>query len=365
MARHAHHLPRRQRRRRAAVDRDNSRLKGHKGQLFDGGIRTPLVVCWPARRAARAPRVVATPVISLDLAPTILEAAGVVAPRARTAHGAEVAFDGKSLLPLLTAPAGAAHHEALHWLDGHPDWRDANLPWVGTRAWAIRRGRFKIYGGSEGVKLYDLDADRMETTDVSEQFPDDFEEMVALHTAWRDDVYETYRSSERTAGNFSEARRRALAVPRGSNEACPQTKAFRSKYAQRHQQWNRASRMILHHVDDCAQCGLNWCYLPAVTARDQTELRKQVAAATIGAPLSQLGCANVSLRDWVWAWRKSALRRSSRSNTSALSRTTSTRARGALATGAAMAIGTRSPSRASPVYGCAQTSSREARPYRI
>ena len=62
--------------------------------------------------------------------------------------------------------------------------------------------------------------------------------------------------------------------------------------------------MILHHVDDCAQCGLNWCYLPAVTARDQTELRKQVAAATIGAPLSQLGCANVSLRDWVWASAK-------------------------------------------------------------
>ena len=62
--------------------------------------------------------------------------------------------------------------------------------------------------------------------------------------------------------------------------------------------------MILHHIDDCSQCAMNWCYLPAVTARDQTELRKQVAAVTIGAPLSQLGCANVSLREWVWASAK-------------------------------------------------------------
>ena len=56
----------------------------------------------------------------------------------------------------------------------------------------------------------------------------------------------------------------------GSGRAPP----HRASSKQRHQHWNRLSRVVLHKVNDCAQCNLQWCYLPAVTAKDEAELRK-------------------------------------------------------------------------------------------
>lgn len=67
----------------------------HKGHLYDSGTHVPLAVRWPA--AVKPGRRVTDFVSLADLAPTVLEAAGVGTPAAMT---------GRSLLPLLTA-AGA------------------------------------------------------------------------------------------------------------------------------------------------------------------------------------------------------------------------------------------------------------------
>ena len=68
-----------------------------KTQLYDMGTHVPLAVRWPARIGATLP---ATAFVSLtDLAPTFLEAAGVVVPSVMT---------GRSLLPLLTREAADA-----------------------------------------------------------------------------------------------------------------------------------------------------------------------------------------------------------------------------------------------------------------
>ena len=69
----------------------NTPLRGFKAQNYEGGIRTPFIVSWPGR--FKGGRTIDTPISSLDILPTALEAAGVEAERP---------LDGKSLLPLLT-----------------------------------------------------------------------------------------------------------------------------------------------------------------------------------------------------------------------------------------------------------------------
>ena len=82
----------------------NLPLKGQKGMLAEGGIRTPFVAAWPGRMPAG--RVYDRPVHSLDVAATALAAAGV--PRAPE-------LDGVDLLPYVTGAKDGAPHETLYW----------------------------------------------------------------------------------------------------------------------------------------------------------------------------------------------------------------------------------------------------------
>ena len=84
----------------------NVPLRGQKGQLYEGGIRIPFMLRWPGR--IRGGRTIAQPVISLDLLPTILAAAGVTKRPPKT-------VDGGSLLPLLTEGETAPVHKELYW----------------------------------------------------------------------------------------------------------------------------------------------------------------------------------------------------------------------------------------------------------
>lgn len=82
-----------------------------KTTLYDSGIRTPLIVRWPGK--VKAGTVNEQLVSSLDLAPTVLEAAGVTPPKA---------FVGRSMVKLLSdAPADYQHRDAIfaerHWHD--------------------------------------------------------------------------------------------------------------------------------------------------------------------------------------------------------------------------------------------------------
>ncbi len=52
----------------------NTPLRGHKGQLWEGGIRVPMAMRWPRKIAPG--RVVKTPVISPDWLPTFVDASG-------------------------------------------------------------------------------------------------------------------------------------------------------------------------------------------------------------------------------------------------------------------------------------------------
>ena len=80
-------------------------LRGGKGMFYEGGIRVPLVICWPGK--IKPGSICNTPVISVDFYPTFLEIAGIAKNKRKI-------LDGESLLPLLT-DRGSFSREAIYW----------------------------------------------------------------------------------------------------------------------------------------------------------------------------------------------------------------------------------------------------------
>jgi arylsulfatase A-like enzyme len=76
----------------------NGPLRGFKGTPFEGGVRGPLVIRWPSR--VQPGQVTRTPVSSLDLHPTLAEAAGI--------PPGSLAVDGRSFLAILTRTGSTA-----------------------------------------------------------------------------------------------------------------------------------------------------------------------------------------------------------------------------------------------------------------
>lgn len=140
----------------------NTPLRGFKGSLYEGGIRTPFIVSWPARFAGG--RTIDEPVISLDILPTALDAVGELS--------GEQPFDGKSLLPLLT-DAATSHHETLYWSEG-----------PASGEWAVRRGDWKLHGQGERLELYNLADDPAEERNLARRNPEMAETLHDAYTAW-------------------------------------------------------------------------------------------------------------------------------------------------------------------------------------
>ncbi len=140
---------------------DNGSLRGRKGTMWEGGIRVPCAMRWPARLPRG--RVVSEPVIALDILPTALAAAGIAFEPS--------SLDGVDLLPFLTGATATTPHEVLHWRQGS--------------RWAVRAGSLKLVKADDGrPRLFDLAADRGESRDLAEVRPDDLGRLRALHDSW-------------------------------------------------------------------------------------------------------------------------------------------------------------------------------------
>lgn len=147
-----------------ATGHDNTPLRGHKGSSWEGGIRVPFAVRWPA--GIPGGQTIEVPVIALDIFPTALAAAGI-------ADRPGQPLDGVNLLPLLTGKSKARPHQTLHWKTASP--------------WAVRDGDLKLVGGNknqEGPELYDLAKDVSESDNLAARRPDDVKRLLALHEAW-------------------------------------------------------------------------------------------------------------------------------------------------------------------------------------
>lgn len=146
-------------------------LNGGKGQLYEGGIRVPLVMTGPGVKHAGSTCQV--PVSSVDLYPTLLEMARLTAP-----HGQ--VLDGVSLVPALQGE-GELRRERLFW----------HFPcYVGKAppSSAMREGKWKLVEFFEDgghVELYNLEADPNERKDLAKSLPERAEAMHRVLRAWQ------------------------------------------------------------------------------------------------------------------------------------------------------------------------------------
>jgi arylsulfatase A-like enzyme len=126
---------------------DNSPLSGGKATMWEGGLRVPCIIKWPGR--IQKGRVIGSFISSLELFPTILEAAGVDKPTS-------LILDGFSILPMLKGEKIMERKE-MFW-----DFRDEYAARVGNMKWIDSK---KVKG------LFNLSDDIGEKNDLSEKVP--------------------------------------------------------------------------------------------------------------------------------------------------------------------------------------------------
>lgn len=155
----------------------NLPLRVGKGSCYEGGTRVPLVIDWPG--VTKPGSVCDTPVISMDLYPTIAKAAG--APEA-----VANAKDGVDLAPLLHQSGGISRDE-LFW--HYPHYQHYQLGGA-TPYSAIRKGDFKLieFLDNMRVELYNLRNDIGEKTNLAGKMPEKVDELRKRLHAWRDEV---------------------------------------------------------------------------------------------------------------------------------------------------------------------------------
>ena len=137
---------------------DASPLRADKGHLYEGGIRVPLIVRWPGKVEAGA--VEETPVILMDLHPTILSATGLDL-------NSTIPNDGHNLLPLLKGKE-KLKNRAVYW--HYPNFAFHRDNRLGS---AIREADHKLiyFYDTDSVELYNLKNDIGEKNDLSGKMP--------------------------------------------------------------------------------------------------------------------------------------------------------------------------------------------------
>lgn len=139
----------------------NGALKGYKRDLYEGGIRTPLLVKWPGRIKAGS----TSDLVSAfwDIMPTLADISGTQTPEN---------IDGISFLPTLLGIKNQKQHEYLYWEFHEQGGKIA----VRKSDWkAVKRNVDRTPQGS--IELYDLSMDSGETNDVAASHPEIVKEM--------------------------------------------------------------------------------------------------------------------------------------------------------------------------------------------
>lgn len=140
-------------------------LRGTKGNLYEGGIRSPLIVWSPGRVAADAAGSMNQRSIlaGIDVAPSLLAVAGVPAP-------ADVRFDGVDMSDALTGRSMPDRPRPVMW-SRPPDRPGPKNAWPDL---AIRDGDWKLLINRDRSRpqLFNIAADPNETDNLAQAHPD-------------------------------------------------------------------------------------------------------------------------------------------------------------------------------------------------
>jgi arylsulfatase A-like enzyme len=149
----------------------NGGMKGIKGSTDEGGVRSPFLVRWPGRIPAgrRIPQIAG----AIDLLPTLADLAGLSLSGSRP-------LDGVSLKPLLLASAA--------------EWPDRMIFSHWNNKVSVRTQRYRL--DSEN-RLFDMQADPGQTTDVAERYTQEAERLAQAVARWRADVLSGLKNLDR------------------------------------------------------------------------------------------------------------------------------------------------------------------------
>ncbi|MEG1545238.1 MAG: arylsulfatase [Tannerellaceae bacterium] len=137
-------------------------LKGVKRDVYEGGIRVPMVAWCPGKikAGAKTDQICAF----WDVMPTLAELTGTTLP---------AAGDGISILPTLLGKEGQKQHDYLYWEFHEEKGREA-----------LRAGNWKLIRqpivGETALELYDLSQDLHEDNNLATQQPEKVTELVKL-----------------------------------------------------------------------------------------------------------------------------------------------------------------------------------------
>jgi arylsulfatase A-like enzyme len=140
------------------------KLRGRKRSLFEGGVRVPGLLVWPAK--IREPRRVTMPCCTSDYFPTVLDLLGMAVDRSADP------MDGVSLLSLI---------------EGAMQERPKPIGFESGKQIALIDNRYKIISldGGEKYQLFDLIVDQAEEKDLAAVHPTILSDMKKTVEAWR------------------------------------------------------------------------------------------------------------------------------------------------------------------------------------
>ena len=142
----------------------NGKLRAGKNSVYEGGPKVPFMVSWPNK--IKSGQVSSTPVISLDIFATAVDAAGGTMPK-------DTVFDSKSMIPLLTGKTKETNHQTMYWQQRRDDWSVRHINWKLVKP-----------KNKEVSELYDLENDLSESTDLAVKHPEIVKKLEGLYTNW-------------------------------------------------------------------------------------------------------------------------------------------------------------------------------------
>ena len=156
-------------------------LRGCKGQLWEGGIRVPGLIEWPAY--IKRPWATDVPVCTSDIYPTIVDLLDIKIP------DQVQPLDGISLMPLLNGKMKERPKPIGFWAHGDDSLENGPVAW--------NDNRYKLHKlPGKKYELYDLTVDVSEKKDIAAQHPEIVSRMKAELEDWQQSVLRSNRGED-------------------------------------------------------------------------------------------------------------------------------------------------------------------------